>query len=97
MTARCVIAGHIAPRSQPAAMLVRGVPVAPTRTPIVAGLTPLGAAVRTLCDGILRGDVEPCACGRFACDCDEWGEIMAGIDAAERGELGDYESEELPY
>ena len=35
MTARCVIAGSIAPRSQPAAMRVRGVVVAPTRTPIV--------------------------------------------------------------
>ena len=96
MTARCVIAGSIAPRSQPAAMRVCGVVVAPTRTPI-AQLSPLGAAVRTLCDGILRGDVEPCACGRFACDCDEWGEIMAGIDAAERGELGDYESEAIPF
>lgn len=90
MTARYALVGSIAPRSQPAAMLVRGVVVAPTRTP-------LGDAVRTLCDGILRGDVEPCACGRFACDCDEWGEIMAGIDAADRGELGDYESEALPY
>ena len=96
MTARYALVGTIAPRSQPARITVRGVPVAPTRTPIVQ-LSPLGAAVRTLCDGILRGDVEPCACGRFACDCDEWGEIMAGIDAAERGELGDYESGAIPF
>lgn len=64
----------------------------PTRTPIVAQLTPLGLAVREACD------TEPCpVCGRYACDCDEWHEIMNGIDAAERGELGDYESEALPY
>jgi hypothetical protein len=30
--------GHIAPRSRPAAMTVRGVTVQPTRTPIVAQL-----------------------------------------------------------
>ena len=95
MAAKCALVGTIAPRSQPAAMRVRGAVVTPTRTPIVA-LTPLGVAVREACDGILRGDVEPCACGKFACDCDEWHEIMNGINAAERGELGDYESE-LPY
>ena len=38
MTARCYVAGHIAPRSQPARMTVRGAAVEPTRTPIVAGV-----------------------------------------------------------
>lgn len=93
MTARCALAGTIAPRSQPAAMRVGGQTVQPTREPI-AQLTPLGAALADL----LASGVEPCpVCNRYACDCDEWGEIMAGIDAAERGELGDYESEALPY
>lgn len=56
-------------------------------------LTPLGVALAEL----LASGVEPCpVCNRYACDCDEWHEIMNGIDAAERGELGDYESE-LPY
>jgi hypothetical protein len=55
--------------------------------------TPLGVALADL----LASGVEPCpVCEKFACDCDEWHEIMNGIDAAERGELGDYESE-LPY
>ena len=35
MTARCALVGHIAPRSQPAALRVRGQTVHPTRTPIV--------------------------------------------------------------
>lgn len=39
MTARCAVVGRIAPRSQPAAMRVRGAVVTPTREPIVA-LTP---------------------------------------------------------
>ncbi len=93
MTARCALVGTIAPSSQPAAVRVRGVPVVPTRTPIAAQLTPLGVALADL----LASGVEPCpVCNRYACDCDEWHEIMNGIDAAERGELGDYESE-LPY
>jgi len=66
MTARCYVAGHIAPRSQPAAMTVRGAVVEPTRTP-------LGTALAEL----LASDVEPCpVCDKFACDCDEWHEIM---------------------
>ena len=36
MAATCALVGTIAPRSQPAAMRVRGVVVAPTRTPIVS-------------------------------------------------------------
>jgi len=44
-----------------------------TRTPIVAQLSPLGAAIADL----LASGVEPCpVCDKFACDCDEWHEIM---------------------
>ena len=50
MTARCVIAGSIAPRSQPAAMRVRGVVVAPTRTPIVHVIPCPHCGVRFGCD-----------------------------------------------
>ena len=71
MTALCVLAGTIAPRSQPAAMTVAGAVVEPTRVPIVA-LTPLGAALAEL----LASGVEPCpVCGRVCCDCDEWPEL----------------------
>ncbi len=38
MAATTVVIGRVAPRSQPAALLVRGVPVQPTRVPIVAGV-----------------------------------------------------------
>lgn len=38
MAAKCVAVGTIAPRSQPAAMRVRGAVVEPTREPIVAQL-----------------------------------------------------------
>jgi len=71
----------------------------PTRTPIVAQLTPLGVAVRQACDAILRGDVEPCACGKFACDCDEWHEIMFTdpTDPDPHGDLRALQAMELPY
>lgn len=51
MTARCYVLGTIAPRSQPAAMRVRGAVVTPTRTPIVA-LTPCEVCGGTGCDCI---------------------------------------------
>lgn len=51
MTARCYVAGHIAPRSQPAAMTVRGAVVEPTRTPIVT-LTPCDVCGGMTCDCI---------------------------------------------
>jgi hypothetical protein len=73
MTARYAIRGTIAPRSQPRRMTVAGAVVEPTRTPIVAQLTPLGAALAEL----LASGVEPCpVCNRYGCDCDEWHEIM---------------------
>ena len=66
MTARCYVAGHIAPRSQPARMTVRGQAVEPTRTP-------LGESIAAF----LATDPEPCpVCGRYDCDCDEWPELM---------------------
>ena len=52
MTALYAIRGTIAPRSQPAAMRVRGVPVEPTRTPIVAQLTPCEVCGGDRCDCI---------------------------------------------
>jgi len=52
MTARCALIGTIAPSSQPAAMWVRGVPVQPTRTPIVAQLTPCEVCGGDCCDCI---------------------------------------------
>ena len=52
MTARCYVAGHIAPRSQPAAMRVRGTVVEPTRTPIVARLDVCEVCGGTGCDCI---------------------------------------------
>lgn len=99
MTARCVIAGSIAPRSQPAAMRVRGVVVAPTRTPIVAGLTPLGVAVREACVAVLAGELQPCRwCGSIApCDCLRWHEYMLLQDADPHGDLSQYQDEEIPY
>ena len=95
MATRCVIAGSIAPRSQPAAMRVRGVVVAPTRTPIVAGLTPLGAALADL----LASGVEPCpVCNRYACDCDEWAELMNTnpLDPDPHGDLRALQAMEIP-
>lgn len=76
MTARCAVVGRIAPRSQPAAMRVRGTVVEPTRTPIV--LTPLGAAVREACAAVLAGELQPCRwCGEvYGCDCQDWLEWM---------------------
>ena len=49
MTARCYVAGRIAPSSQPAAITVRGAVVEPTRTPIVA-LTPCEVCGAIVCD-----------------------------------------------
>jgi hypothetical protein len=87
--------GRIAPRSQPARMTVRGEAVTPTRTPMLAlpTLTPLGRDVQALCDAILRGDVEPCPCGKIACDCDEWGEIMNSSP----DDVTPFATEEIPY
>ena len=51
MTARCYVAGHIAPRSQPRRMTVRGQTVQPTRTPIVA-MTPCEVCGGMTCDCI---------------------------------------------
>ena len=98
MTARCVIAGHIAPRSQPAAMRVRGVVVAPTRTPIVQ-LTPLGDAVREACAAVLAGELKPCQwCGSIApCDCLRWHEYMLLQDADPHGDLSQFSDEDIPY
>lgn len=98
MTARCYVAGRIAPRSQPARMTVRGQTVQPTRTPIVT-LTPLGRDVQALCDAILRGDVEPCpVCDRIACDCDEWAELMNTdpTDPDPHGDLRALQAMEIP-
>ncbi len=64
----------------------------PTRTPIVQ-LTPLGLAVREACD------TEPCpVCGRFACDCDEWHEIMHTdpTDPDPHGDLRALQAMEIP-
>jgi hydrogenase maturation factor len=58
-----------------------------------AQLTPLGRDVAALCDAILRGDVEPCPCGKFACDCDEWGEIMNSSP----DDVTPFATEEIPY
>jgi len=77
MAATTVVIGRVAPRSQPAALLVRGVPVQPTRTPI-AGVTPLGAAVREACTAILAGELQPCRwCESIA--------LLARIDADPHG------------
>jgi hypothetical protein len=73
--------------------------VEPTRTPIVATLTPLGRDVAALCDAILRGDVEPCpVCNRYDCDCDEWGEIMHTdpTDPDPHGDLRALQAMEIP-
>jgi hypothetical protein len=99
MTARCYVAGHIAPRSQPARMTVRGVVVEPTRTPIVTTLTPLGRDVQAFCEAWQRGDVEPCpVCGRIACDCDEWHELMNTdpTDPDPHGDLRALQAMEIP-
>lgn len=98
MTARLLVLGTIAPRSQPARMTVRGEVVQPTRTPIV--LTQLGRDVAALCDAILRGDVEPCpVCDRYACDCDEWHELMNTdpTDPDPHGDLRALSELEIPY
>ena len=99
MTARCYVAGHIAPRSQPAAMTVRGVAVEPTRTPIVAGLTPLGLAVREACAQVLAGELQPCRwCGSIApCDCLRWHEYMLMQDPDPHGDLSVFSDEDLRY
>ncbi len=99
MTARCVIGGTITPRSQPAAMRVRGTVVTPTREPIVAQLTPLGVAVREACAAILAGEVKPCRwCDSIApCDCERWMEYLAMQDADPHGDLSQYSDEDLPY
>lgn len=63
-------------------------------------LTPLGAAVRELCDAILRGEVEPCpVCNRYACDCDEWHELMHTdpLDPDPHGDLRALQAMELPF
>ena len=54
MTARCYVAGHIAPRSQPRRMTVRGQTVEPTRTPIVA-------TVCEVCGGMVCDCITPTA------------------------------------
>ncbi len=99
MTARCVVLGTIAPRSQPAAMRVRGVTVQPTRTPIVAQLTPLSVAVREACAAILAGEVKPCRwCDSIApCDCERWMEYLAMQDADPHGDLSELQDCDLPY
>ena len=94
MTARCALAGTIAPRSQPAAMRVGGQTVQPTREPI-AQLTPLGAALADL----LASGVEPCpVCNRYACDCDEWAELMNTdpLDPDPHGDLRALQAMEIP-
>jgi len=88
MTARCVLAGTVAPRSQPAALRVRGVPVQPTRTP-------LGAALADL----LASGVEPCpVCDRYGCDCGEWAELMNTdpTDPDPHGDLRALQAMEIP-
>ena len=67
----------------------------PTRTPIVAGLTPLGAALADL----LASGVEPCpVCNRYACDCDEWAELMNTnpLDPDPHGDLRALQAMEIP-
>ena len=72
MTALYAICGHIAPRSQPAAMFVGGAQVVPTREPIVA-LTP---------EGLI-----PCPwCGEAVCDCQDWLEWMLRTTPQEEGD-----------
>ena len=75
----------IAGRHTPAGLVLRHGDgfrvVTPDSTPVVVvagaqALTPLGLAV------LAALDAEPCpVCSRYACDCDEWHEMMAGIDA----------------
>ena len=98
MAATTVVIGRVAPRSQPAALLVRGVPVQPTRTPI-AGVTPLGAAVREACTAILAGELQPCRwCESIApCDCLRWHEYLAMQDADPHGDLSEFSDEDLRY
>ncbi len=98
MAAKCALVGSIAPSSQPAAMRVRGVPVEPTRTPIVA-LTLLGAAVREACAAVLAGELKPCQwCGSIApCDCLRWHEYMLLQDADPHGDLSELQDCDLPY
>ena len=97
MTARCYVAGHIAPRSQPRRMTVRGAVVEPTRTPIVA-LTLLGAAVREACAAVLAGELKPCQwCGSIApCDCLLWHGAMLLQDADPHGDLRALQAMEIP-
>ena len=97
MTVRCAMVGHIAPRSQPARMTVRGQTVEPTREPIVQ-LTPLGMAVREACAAVLAGELKPCQwCDSIApCDCLRWHEYML-LDADPHGDLSVFGDEELPY
>jgi hypothetical protein len=40
-------------------------------------VSPLGQALQTMCEAIVRHEIEPCpVCGRFDCDHDEWAELM---------------------
>lgn len=72
MTALYAILGTIAPRSQPAAMRVRGEVVTPTRTPIVAQAS---------------DELIPCSwCGETVCDCQDWLEWMLRTTPQEDGD-----------
>ena len=71
----------------------------PTRTPIVAQLTPLGAEVREACTAILAGEVKACPwCDSIApCDCLRWMEYLAMQDADPHGDLSQFSDDEIPY
>ena len=73
--------------------------VEPTRTPIVAQLTPLGAAVREACTAVLAGELKPCRwCGSIApCDCLRWHEYMLLQDPDPHGDLSQFSDDEIPY
>jgi hypothetical protein len=62
-------------------------------------LTPLGRDVLAFCEAWQRGEVELCPCGKIACDCDEWGEIMhtSPFDPDPHGDLSAFANEQIPY
>lgn len=99
MTTRYAVVGHIAPSSQPAAMTVRGAVVEPTRTPIVARLTPLGAAIDCDCDEwpelMYTDPIEenPCIrCHRYNCNC-----AAQPFNVDPHGDLTWRDSVEIPF
>ena len=75
--------------------------VAPDSTPVVvvAGVTPLGMAVREACSAILAGELKPCRwCESITpCDCERWHEYMLTQDPDPHGDLSELSDSDIPY